>query len=113
MSMKNNLTRWELDRLGLSADPETGKIFLDGVEIEPVVFRGRRGLTYPKISVYDPLVYRRTKKQGGRNILAGRIVWAYANGCAPGDMIIKAKNRDPFDLRLENLEAVPRRGPRK
>lgn len=112
------LYKEELLRLGLSCDPETGAIYLNGEKIEPVINLGPTGATYPRVYVYDPLRYASTmarlrRAYGSRPISAARVVWAFAYGSAPADAFIRAKNKDPFDLRLENLEAIPRRGPRK
>lgn len=111
--MRRDLTREELDRLGLSVNLETGEILQNGKKVDPLLHRTKEGLSYPKVSVYDPFVYRRTKKFGNRNILAARIVYAYAFGDCPEDCYVKAKNRDIFDLRPENLYLVKRRGTRK
>lgn len=102
----------ELRKLKIEADPETGRIFVDGIEAQPTILRTRRGYTYPRIVVYDPSWWR-SKKYGNRPFLANRIIWAFAYGVCRGASIIKAKNGDIFDLRISNLIELPRRGTRQ
>lgn len=109
--MINDLTIEELSRLRVDADPETGRIFVDGREATPRIFKTPKGYTYPQISVYDP--HRWTAKHyGNRPIFAARIVWAVAYGVCRGDEVIRPINGDPFDIRVSNLESKPRRGSR-
>lgn len=103
------LTRAELDRLGVSVDPNTGAIYQKGEEIKPLLHLTRNGVTYPKVTIYDPLVYARTKKQGNRNILANRVVWAFIHGVCPMDCYVKPKDGNHLNLKPENLELRPRR----
>lgn len=103
------LTRAELERLGVSVDPNTGAIYQKGEEIKPLIHLTKNGLTYPKVMVYDPLVYARTKKQGTRSILAGRLVWAFVYGVCPMEFYVKPKDGNYFNLKPENLELRPRR----
>lgn len=106
--MNRTLTKEELVKLGLSAD-ESGRIFLDGQEIKPTMQFTKGGLSYPKVAIYDPDVWSRTKTHGNRNILASRIVWAYNMGKCPGDCLVKHFDGNPLNMELKNLYLCYRR----
>ena len=99
----------ELLRLGISVDGKTGKIYQNGELLNPVVHKTRKGYEYLKINLYDPLVWKRTRTHGNRNILAARIVWAYIHGICQAREIIKFKDGDRFNLNPDNLYLIKRR----
>ena len=112
--MTKDLTKQELEALGLSCDADLGIIYLNGEAVSPVCAFGHSGLRYPRINVYDRNRYSSTIQRlrhpyGTRPISAARIVWAWAYGIAPGNRMVKAINGNPFDLRIENLMLVSRR----
>lgn len=110
--MEKSLKKEELERLGLSAD-EDGEIYLNGQRIPITFVRTPRGISYPRVWVYDPMIWRRTGSHGHRNILAGRLVYAYFNGECPKGYYVKPKDGNHLNLRPSNLYLQPKRGTRE